>query len=527
MTDMPQKQKWFDRELAALLGFFALVWVVIGGGVSYGWPVYACLNSKLGNGSASCEQALELALLPAPVKDSLRRALISTHAYNSDFDKALALLAELEKQNGGSVWLFEEKASLLDRQGKFAEAAVAYAEVLKLQPDNEAAASALIGKYVSLGNLEAARKTAEDAVTYHPNASMISWQGWIEHRAGFHDLALSFYEKAIAVGPESDWLHRDMVDIHLTQGNTEKALLAMEKAIQLAPDLASHRDKRADLYTTQGQFLLAQADYEASLAINRSTETLILLGRSYTDTADYDKALPLFDEALTQNYEMEWAYDSKIRMQVQQKKFDDAQKTIDDLLKFNPESVDARYWSALIVAEQGRFAEALPLLQKLLETAPYYTDAMVEAGHVLIELSRPAEALTYFNSAVLSRPDLAYTFDGRARAHIGVQNWWAALSDANRAIALNVRLGSAHARRGYALNKLGRMIEAQASLETASVTSPQLEWVQRAYMDFLIENGLVTEADVALQRMKDEIPESILVPGYEAALAALRAAKVP
>jgi tetratricopeptide (TPR) repeat protein len=523
----PSKQRWLDGELVWVIAFFGLIWLGIGGAVFYYSSAIACMNFKLADPATTCGKALSLSLVPAEIKSQLRLKLIERHIELSENDKALAVIASEEEASGQTISLLEKKSELLKNEGRSEEAATAFRDILKLDAKHEDAASSLTRIEVDTNNFDAARKTAATFVETTPDSAlMISWQGWIEHRAGDQKLALAFFDRAISLQPETAYLHRDVADIKLAANDYAGAIAAMTLAIKFDPEDTAYLEKRADIYETIGELKLSQADYEKVLSISRNASTLISLGRSYTDSEDFEKARVVFDEAIAQDYEMAWAYESKIRMYVRQGNFAEAKKAISELQKIDPESTDIKFWNASISYEEGRFEEAWREFEHLVKEAPNYTDAKIEAGHALIELKRAKESLPYFTDAIANRPDYAYAFDSRARAHFHMENWWAAVSDANQAIKLRPGEGISYARRGLAWAKLGKLQEAKTSLETAVKYAPKLEWVQRDNLEFLIEHSFLAEAQTALSNLKTVSPESKLVGEFETILRT-RGVKIP
>jgi tetratricopeptide (TPR) repeat protein len=523
----PSKQRWLDGELLWVIAFFGLIWLGIGGAVFYYSSAIACMNFKLADPATTCGKALSLSLVPAEIKSQLRLKLIERHIELSENDKALAVIASEEEASGQTISLLEKKSELLKNEGRSEEAATAFRDILKLDAKHEDAASSLTRIEVDANNFDAARKTAATFVETTPDSAlMISWQGWIEHRAGDQKLALAFFDRAISLEPETAYLHRDVADIKLAANDYAGAIAAMTLAIKFAPEDTAYLEKRADIYDMIGELKLSQADYEKVLSISRNASTLISLGRSYTDSEDFEKARVVLDEAIAQDYEITWAYDSKIRMYVRQGNLAEARTTIDQLLKIDPENVDAKYWKATISYEEGRYDIALQEYEKILKDAPNYTEAMIDAGHSLIELKRAKESLPYFTNAIANRPNSDYAYASRARAHFHMENWWATVSDANQAIKLRPGEGVAYARRGLAWAKLGKIQEAKTSLEAAAKYAPKVEWVQRYNLEFLIEHNFLAEAQTALSNLKTVSPDSKLVPEFETILRT-RGVKIP
>ncbi|HRD64908.1 MAG TPA: tetratricopeptide repeat protein [Candidatus Competibacter sp.] len=151
----------------------------------------------------------------------------------------------------------------------------------------------------------------------------------------------------------------------------------------------------------------------------------------------------------------------------QQGQLDAAERLYRQILRQNPEQVDALHFLGVLAAQRGRYPEAVDLIRRALVLNPKYADACNNLGNVLAAMERLDEAAEAYRRAI----DLA---PGNASAHC---NLGAMLRRTGRfaeaevacrqAIALNPRLAEAHFNLAKALTALDRYEDAVAAYREA------------------------------------------------------------
>jgi tetratricopeptide (TPR) repeat protein len=497
-----------DRELLVLLPLFAVFWIAVGTIGYNAIPALSCLGNFQSDGRAMCKHALERRLMPSSVKSQLRIKLIEAYGAQSEFDRVLQYTAEEEKESGPTAWLLSRRAEAFSGTDKLDEAAASYRAALQLDPANESAATALLSVHISRSTYDEAREDARMFEENNPKSwNMMSWRGWIENQTGNADLAIGHYQRAIAAKPDEAYLYRDVANIQFSSGKIDDAIASISKSIEFAPERYEYLTARAGYYEELLDFKNAQADYEKALTLERYSSTLISLGRSYTDSGDYEKALPVLDEAISQYADDEWAHSSKIRMYFLQGNYDEAKTAIDALRKVMTDSSEADYWQASIYQELGKLEDAKKSFEAVLAKAPFHNNASIDLGNVLFDLNRVPESITQYTKAIALNPQFDRGYVARSRAHIMLENWWAAISDANQAIKLKPHSGVAYARRAFAQARLGKTEEAKASYEKATTNEPREEWLWREQIDFLIAENKLDAAKNAFEAYRVASPE--------------------
>ena len=224
----------------------------------------------------------------------------------------------------------------LYRAGKLNEAEAILLEILKEDPKSPAAFQLLTQVEWSLGHLPRAILTAEQWLTIEPD-NAVAWGclGAVCQAAGEFDRAVLAYRSAADLAPQdithwkglasSSMLANDLNEavrardvllqefpehgithlfdghIHKVKGNTDGALSAYEKALELTPTLAAAIYNLVDLRAPTPQDPLAEhiekLSNEAGLKVEDEINLCFSLGRIHEQDEAYDKAFTYYRRA--------------------------------------------------------------------------------------------------------------------------------------------------------------------------------------------------------------------------------------
>lgn len=193
-------------------------------------------------------------------------------------------------------------------------------------------------------------------------------------------------------------------------------------------------------------------------------------------------------------------------MLYRQRRLDDAEKRLGQILQRNANHVDALHLLGVIALETGRAPQAAMLLgkavklnpraaplhdrlanalndlgrreealaswDKAIQIDPGFADAHVNRGSVLKALGRLEQAMAAFDLALVLAPNFAEAHHNRAVALSGLRDFDTALVSCERAIALAPGFPEAHFTRGTILAALRRDNDAVASFRQTIALKP-------------------------------------------------------
>jgi len=254
------------------------------------------------------------------------------------FDRAL----EIDPQDS-QVWY--KRGVIFGNQKKYTDALASYDKALEINPEYS---DALCNRGVMLDNLgrhEEALACYDKALEINPDISE-AWynRGNVLKQLGRYDDALSSYDKALEFNPgySDAWCNRGITLVQF--GRYDDALTSFDNALEINPDFS-------------------EAWYNRGAALAH-------FGRHAEAVVSYDKAHKLNPE-----YSVPWYISSGLLGNLGQRNravtsFDDQIKSLEILLKNDPNCYPAWFNRGVLLAILGRNEDALASFDKVLEIDP-------------------------------------------------------------------------------------------------------------------------------------------------------------
>lgn len=180
--------------------------------------------------------------------------------------------------------------------------------------------------------------------------------------------ALREFEQARKFDPDSDVISLRIAVDYIKLNENKKAIDQLNKTLELNPDSLQARTLLAFLYTAQGEFALAEIQYEIILkqAVKEEPENLEVhnfLGQFYFQQRKFDKALEQFNLILKKDPKNKMAKLFLGLIYDEQNLRPQAIKEFKEILAIEPDNPDALNALGYIYAEGG---ENLDLAEKLI-----------------------------------------------------------------------------------------------------------------------------------------------------------------
>jgi tetratricopeptide (TPR) repeat protein len=333
-----------------------------------------------------------------------------------------------------------QTAMMFHRQGRLAEAATIYENILATDKGHVGALHCLGGIAYQTGNLERAVALIAEAARINPAiAAADAYRGAALNQLGRHDEALLVCDETIRLKP-------DFVEAHYNRGNAcfglgrfAEALTSYEKAIALRPAFAEAWSNRAN--------------------------ALQKLGRAGEALASSDRAI-----GLRPNYAP--SHHNRGNALYDLKRWDEALASYDRAVELNPNYAQAHYNRGKALYDLKRLDDAVASYDRAIALKPDYARAWCNRGDVLNELERYQEAVADYDKAIALKPDYAEAWSNRGTALQYLYRLEEALASHDKALALNPDFAETHSNRGSVLNSLKRPTEALESFARAIALKP-------------------------------------------------------
>ena len=159
--------------------------------------------------------------------------------------------------------------------------------------------------------------------------------------------------------------------------------------------------------------------------------------------------------------------------QLQENRFSDAEKTLNNVLKIQPKNSDALCFMGIVLISKLEFREALRLFNKSLEGNKNNPIALKNQGYALLELKKYSDALLSYEKAIHLQPSDPEAHNNKGNTLQALKRNQDAIVSYDKAIALAPDYVDAHSNKGNALQSLKRFEEAIKSYEKALLINPR------------------------------------------------------
>lgn len=180
---------------------------------------------------------------------------------------------------------------------------------------------------------------------------------------------------------------------------------------------------------------------------------------------------------------------SKARFLIQQKKFQEAERILSDLLSADSNNIHFLSLLAEVSLQQDKFDNANSIIENAIELSPDSAYLFYIKSRIAIQQDKLSEAEKNINQAIELDPYDADYFAILANIKLGRKQFKEALETANRALEIDAQNLLALNTRSTALNKLNRNEESFETIEGALHEDPNNAYTHANYGWGLLEKG--------------------------------------
>lgn len=194
--------------------------------------------------------------------------------------------------------------------------------------------------------------------------------------------------------------------------------------------------------------------------------------------------------------------------QIESKRLDDAERTLNQIIKAQPKNADALSFLSVVNAYRSKYAEALFYISKAIEQDPRNSDAFNNKGNILRELGRITEATEAYEKAIRLNPKNAEAFNNLGVVQSALNKRDEAVNSYRNAITLMPNYAEAFSNLGNILSNTGYLEESLQMYQRAISLKPN-------YVDAMLNKGLVLSKLKKFNNALESCNEAILInPSY-------------
>lgn len=484
----------------------------------------------------------------APDSERARMLKLLALRFLGRFDEAEQVIGEALERFPKSGPLLMERGSLFFAEGRYPEAAEAFARVIELDSNDIAA---LEWKIVALRfgkDYGAAERELAEGLARHPDSvPLLIQQGWVDYEQDRYETAAAAFDRALALDERSEPAHTFKVAALRLAGDVEAAEAAIEHALVLIPNSLPLRSERGWLYFVQRRYdeastcfeellgepaadaaarALAFEGHAASLRLRRHfdeaetalaealtafpTSVALLNQRGWLrfDQQEYGQAVESFEQAIAISPNDEAALEWRIRSLRFLRRFEEAERAVQEALERQPQSATLLNQRGWLHYDQKQYEEAVAAFTATLERDPADASAHEGKAASLRLLRRFDEAEEALEGALALRPDSVPLLNQRGWLHYDQKDYEAAVTLFEHAIALDEDDEAALQWRIAALRALRRFPQAEEAASEALRRLPASSPIQIERGWLYLDEKQYARAERAFAKAAELAPES-------------------
>ena len=298
---------------------------------------------------------------------------------------------DIEAAMNEEVRALTRQGITLAQEGKLAEAAACFTEVLRLEPN--------------FGH------------GYNNLANVFLFQGR-------YDEAIANYYEAVKLLPNDAGIYSHLSYAYSKRGNGPDAEACARQALSLNPQFPEAHNHLGIALGLQGSYAEAEASYQAALQLRPGfSKALSNLGQLYFLERRFDDALAAAQDAIRADPNQPEAHATLAAVFIRRHQWDDALASCREALRLDPRLPEAHYNLATIYMETGRFEEAKVVCEEFLRSRPDYVDMETVLGTIALKQNRVDDALQHYDKLLFSKPAEALVHFNRAVAWLLLGNF--------------------------------------------------------------------------------------------------------
>jgi len=403
-----------------------------------------------------------------------------------------------------------ELANLLILGHDFQQAQEQTNLLLQKRPNDPAVHSAVSGLLLAQGNLPGAIEEMQKAVALDPSHWELHLElAMLQMENNQPDAAETNIKKVIELNPEEMKAQLLLGTFYRARSRFSEAEQQFHRAMSLDPSSPDPRAELARLYLAEGK----KADAEEILKQAKhdfpdNSTGYRLLGDFYFLTGNMDKATAEYGALYQEHPKDLQVKKNYIQLLIQTKRFVEARRLDDEILKTNPNDDDALVYQSQMQISDGDVNGAAQKLQTVIKNVPKNSEAHYVLGVAFEKLGNLKSAEGEWREALRLRPDLLDAQRALAGAAMR-QGDMGTLEEAATQI-ISLQPGSPD---GYALRALSNInrkhyAEAEQDIRKAIDVAPQSAYgyVQMGNLKFT--QGQYGDAAKVYQEALDRNPNS-------------------
>ena len=258
-------------------------------------------------------------------------------------------------------------------------------------------------------------------------------------------------------------------------GDTEQAMLALERAVEINPTLAESRMNLGNIYLKKDRIEDAIHEYEAALEIDPgNAKTHNGLGNAYTKRGWWNDAISQYMRSVELEPDFIEAYKNLAYAYCEQEKFGQAAAQLKQAIIQEPEDPNLYKQLGDVYSRMGDYEKGIFQYKKALEIKRNFAEAHYGLALCYNKLDLFDDEIQAYKRALAIKPDMTAALANLGNAYFKKQNYDAAIEQYKKAVQITPNDSTIHYNLGAAYSNKGQYEQAVAEYRKAVEIDPKM-----------------------------------------------------
>ena len=264
------------------------------------------------------------------------------------------------------------------------------------------------------------------------------------------------YMKSLSKVQTLGCFFNNLGNVYHDTGNLQMALLAIERAVQINPDLSESRANLGNIYLKLGRVEQAISQYQTALEINlKDPRTHSNIGNAYLERGWLNYAVGHYRQSLELDPNFVDGYRNLAIAYCRQERYTEALSQLRQAINLVPTDAGLYRQMADVYCQTGSYSEAMAQFNKAIAFNPDLAEAYHGLGICYSKLGMAEQEIGAYKRALAIKPDMVVALVSLGNAYFTKKDYDSAIGQYSKAAKLkpddsriNYNLGSAYSNKG-------------------------------------------------------------------------------
>lgn len=258
-------------------------------------------------------------------------------------------------------------------------------------------------------------------------------------------------------------------------GDTNQAMLALERAVEINPGLAESRLNLGNIYLKKNRVGDAVNEYNAALEIDSgNAKTHNGLGNAYAKQGRWNEATSEFTRSIELDPDFTEAYKNLATAYCEQERFGLAEMHLKKAIDIEPKDPNLYKQLGDVYTKMGEYENGISQYKKALRKKSDFADAHFGLAFCYNKLEMPDDEQEEYKKALALKPDMTAALVNLGNAYFNRHNYNAAIEQYIKAAQIAPEDATIHYNLGAAYSNNGQFEEAAFEYGKAIEIDPKM-----------------------------------------------------